>query len=99
MNIGIQITFYRISNGMSRKCFIFSIILSIYIYTGNLLIIVKKYGGKKYQINYNVIIILALNDTLESLKVDLHLKKIKVTLVNDSRVEVEDEVFLHFSVT
>lgn len=72
---------------------------SIYIYTGNLLIIVKKYGGKKYQINYNVIIILALNDTLESLKVDLHLKKIKVTLVNDSRVEVEDEVFLHFSVT
>lgn len=69
---------------------------SIYIYTGNLLIIVKKYGGKKYQINYNVIIILALNDTLESLKVDLHLKKIKVTLVNDSRVEVEDEVFFTF---
>lgn len=97
MNIGIQITFYRISNGMSRKCFIFSIILSIY--TGNLLIIVKKYGGKKYQINYNVIIILALNDTLESFKVDLHLKKIKVTLVNDSRVEVEDELILHFSVT
>lgn len=69
---------------------------SIYIYTGNLSIIVKKYGGKKYQINYNVIIILALNDTLESLKVDLHLKKIKVTLVNDSRVEVEDEVFFTF---